>query len=78
MKQNISDREVCEHSNTDKLLITDTYEEVSAQKENSKENSTKGWVTILSLWNSMIGSNIVSLPWSFSLAGIIPSISIDL
>lgn len=36
----------------------------------------KSWVTILSVWNSMIGSNIVSIPWSTSKAGLIPAICI--
>jgi sodium-coupled neutral amino acid transporter 9 len=43
------------------------------QKDSPKK--AKSWVTILSVWNSMIGSNIVSIPWSTSKAGIIPAIS---
>lgn len=41
-------------------------------KESPKK--AKSWVTILSVWNSMIGSNIVSIPWSTAKAGVIPSI----
>ena len=34
----------------------------------------KSWMTIISIWNTMIGSTLVSLPWSVRRAGIIPTI----
>jgi|LauGreDrversion4_2_1035121.scaffolds.fasta_scaffold1602130_2 hypothetical protein len=34
----------------------------------------KSWVTILSVWNSMIGSSVVSIPYFTSKAGLIPAI----
>jgi sodium-coupled neutral amino acid transporter 9 len=32
------------------------------------------WMTIISIWNTMIGSTLVSLPWSVRRAGIVPGI----
>ncbi len=43
---------------------------------NSKKN--KSWVTILSVWNTMIGSSIVSIPYYSRHAGIIPTILLNI
>lgn len=48
-----------------KFITIDNIEEPS---------KAKSWVTVLSVWNAMIGSNIVSIPWSTSKAGLIPAI----
>jgi hypothetical protein len=42
--------------------------------EDGSSKKNKSWVTILSVWNTMIGSSIVSLPVLSKNAGIIPTI----
>jgi len=39
-----------------------------------KTTKAKSWMTIVSIWNTMIGSTLVSLPWAVRKAGIIPTI----
>jgi hypothetical protein len=43
-------------------------------EDGSETKKNKSWVTILSVWNTMIGSSIVSLPYLTRNAGIIPTI----
>lgn len=42
--------------------------------ETESPKKAKSWVTILSVWNSMIGSSVVSIPYFTSKAGLIPAI----
>ena len=44
--------------------------------EKTKKN--KSWVTVLSVWNTMIGSGIVSIPYYSRHAGIIPTIVLNI
>ena len=52
----------------------------NAQNENNESDSKKvsSFQTILSIWNTMIGSSIVSIPYNVYYAGIIPTIIIGL
>ena len=43
-------------------------------EDGGEVKKNKSWVTILSVWNTMIGSSIVSLPYLTRNAGIIPTI----
>lgn len=47
---------------------------IKLDQESGIAKKNKSWVTILSLWNTMIGSSIVSMPYCVSKAGIIPTI----
>jgi hypothetical protein len=47
-------------------------------EEGGEAKKNKSWVTILSVWNTMIGSSIVSLPYLTRNAGILPTICRDI
>ena len=49
--------------------------QTSSIKED-EERKVKSIYTILSIWNTMMGSTLISMPYYISLAGIIPSIFI--
>jgi hypothetical protein len=51
------------------LIIGQDFKEDGPRKN-------KSWVTILSVWNTMIGSSIVSFPYCAMNAGIIPTVGI--
>lgn len=55
-----------------KLLIKD---DAHVEKIDETPKLNKSWLTILSIWNCMIGSSIVSVPAATKEAGIIPSLS---
>ena len=46
------------------------------ESDNSNEKKLTSFQTIFSIWNTMVGSNIVSLPYNVYCAGIIPTIFI--
>ena len=58
-------------SNTEKIIKEKENESESINKEQKKVNS---FITILSIWNSMLGSSTVALPYNVYNSGIIPAI----
>jgi hypothetical protein len=57
--------------NPNLFVISQSFEEI---KEGEEPKKNKSWITILSVWNTMIGSGIVSIPFYSKNAGIIPTI----
>jgi hypothetical protein len=54
---------------SDLFVINQNFNESDGEPKKNKS-----WVTILSVWNTMIGSGIVSIPYYSKNAGIIPTI----
>ena len=62
-------------------ITDDTMENINNNLRNesiSHRNKVNSFQTILSIWNTMIGSSIVSLPYYVYCAGIVPTIIIGL
>ena len=76
-KENLIDMKNDRESDVKLGRITDTtLDKIKDKKPKSKKVSSIQ--TIFSIWNTMIGSTIVSLPFNVYCAGIIPTIVIGL
>jgi len=76
-KEKMLDEENNRESDIQLERVSDNLIE-NAQNENNESDSKKvsSFQTILSIWNTMIGSSIVSIPYNVYYAGIIPTIII--
>jgi sodium-coupled neutral amino acid transporter 9 len=44
---------------------------IGAKETVTESQKIPSWMTIFSIWNTMIGSGVMALPWAFHHAGIV-------
>ena len=79
IKEDLIDISNDRDSNVKLGRITDTsLDKIEEKKKKPKSKKVSSIQTIFSIWNTMIGSTIISLPYNVYCAGIIPTIVIGL
>ena len=76
IEENPEEGPIVEMNNVSERSLEITQELEEQPKENKKKISSVQ--TVLSVWNTMLGSSIVSIPYNVYYAGIIPTVFIGL
>ena len=83
-EKQITERPSEETDAGDKLILRNTgmskTEKIikEAETENEETKKVNSFNTILSIWNSMVGSSIVAIPYNTYYSGIIPAVLLNL
>ena len=67
-----------DESNRGSIVELGRISENTQEKIEAEGKKVSSYQTVFSIWNIMIGSNIVSIPYNVYLAGIVPAIFIVL